>query len=227
VVPLKAKTEVRFTGPTPPVRETVTGGGPTVELVHALKAGYPAPSKHTVGSDPAALVLPVGSGEATVEADGTDANGEIVTLLSIKVRAGSGPQPPPNPVDPPKPVDPADASPFPDPGFRVLITWDASNTTRPAADNSVLYGAEVREYLARKCVAEPNPEAGTDGKGYRFYPAGVDISRAPKVWADAYKLAAGKGKEWILIGDGKRGYSGPRPTTVPEMMALLKKYGGE
>jgi hypothetical protein len=109
----------------------------------------------------------------------------------------------------------------------VLITWDASNTTRPAAQNSVLYGAAVRDYLKRKCVAEPTPEPGTDGRGYRFYPAGVDTSRAPKVWADAYAKAAARGKDWVLIGDGTKGYSGPLPTTVPEMMALLKKYGGE
>lgn len=159
------------------------------------------------------------------------------TKKAAKVRAagttlvtmGAGPQPPPGPNPPgptppgptpgPTPPDPppSDPSPFPDPGFRVLIVYDPANTTRPAAELSVITGKTVRDYLDRKCV--------DSGAGGKIWPTTTDVSAAPKVWADAFRLA--NGKDWIVIGDGKRGYSGPLPKSPAEALALLKKYGGE
>ena len=141
----------------------------------------------------------------------------------LKVETLRGPQPPPGPT-PPGPT-PDGTSPFPEAGFRVLLTYDSANTTRPAAQNSVLYGKAVRDYLKAKCVAEPGSPG--DGKAYRIYPANADVSQAPKTWADAHRLAVGKGKDWVLIGDGSKGYSGPLPATEADMLALLKRFGGE
>lgn len=103
-VPLRPKNQVWFAGPVPPARMTLVGGGPTVELVFGLKAGAAGPSKHTVGDDPAVLLAPAGAGEAVVEADGSDADGNIVTLLSLRVRCGAAPQPPPITPDPGQPA---------------------------------------------------------------------------------------------------------------------------
>ena len=45
--------------------------------------------------------------------------------------------------------------------------------------------------------------------------------------ANAERIKANYRKPWITISNGKRGYSGPVPETEAELLALLKKYGGE
>ena len=193
------------------------------EVVVGRKVGAAGGGVYETGDDPAVLVKPgLVAGVAIVEAWGV-IDGEPVPLTQLKVETLKGPQPPPGPT-PPGPT-PDGTSPFPEAGFRVLFTYDSANTTRPAAQNSVLYGKSVRDYLKAKCVAEPG---GTgDGKAYRIYPANADVSQAPKTWADAHRLAVGKGKDWVLIGDGSKGYSGPLPATEADMLALLKRFGGE
>lgn len=131
----------------------------------------------------------------------------------------------PKPDDDKKP-DGDDAKPKPDAadpiglgGFAVLVTFDPADTTRPAAQQSVLYGRAVREYLDSRCAADP---AAANGKAYRIYPDNTDVSRAPKAFADAF--AKRGGKDWVLIGTGRTGYSGPLPKTEAEMLALLKRF---
>lgn len=110
VTPLKAKGEVWFVGSSP-ARLTVPPADHPVDIVPGLKVSQPGPTKHTIGDAPAVLLEPTGTGEATVEADGTDANGDIVTLLSVTVRCGKAPQPPPGPdPKPPGPSDPLAAA---------------------------------------------------------------------------------------------------------------------
>jgi hypothetical protein len=218
---LPARSKVWFVAPV--AGETVDVAGP-VKVCLGLKAGAGGPTRHDIGDEPSVLVRPGPAGEATVEALGVDADGYPYTILSVRVRSGAAPQPPP---PGPTPPGPDGTSPFPEPGLRVLMTFDSTNTTRPAAQNSVLYGRAVTDYLKARCVTETGAEATTDGKGYRIYPADVDVSRARPTWANAFRLAQAKGKDWILVGDGVRGYSGPLPATEAEALALLKRFGGD
>jgi hypothetical protein len=146
------------------------------------------------------------------------------------IDTNTGPQPPPkpvDPVDPPKPPPtptPTDPSPFVGvTGLHVLMTFDATNTTRPATQNSVLYGKKVREWLNTHCTSDPSGQG--DGKAWRIYSDGSDVTTAPAAFMNVF--AKRGGKDWIMIGDGKEGYSGPLPLTEAEAMALLEKYGGK
>lgn len=183
--------------------ETRTYSGKFVVSVDALKSGRCE-----------LLIVPTG---ATTDAD--------VIRRTIDVDAGQAPQPPPGPSPGPKPTPPDPkpdgTSPFAESGFRVLMVFDSTSTTRPAAQNSVIYGKAVREYMAAKCVLGP------DGKTreYRIYPANTDVAADRPTWRDAFGKAGGK--DWILIGDGKTGHSGPLPKTEADALALLRKYGGQ
>lgn len=142
-----------------------------------------------------------------------------VTFNVGAVPAPTPPQPPDPKPDPPAPKPAPSADPIGAGGFAVLMSFDSTKTTRPPAELSVLHGKAVREYLEAKCVADPTR---SDWKAYRIYPD--NTVGAPKLWADAF--AKKGGADWILIGTGNGGYSGPLPKTEAEALALLKKYGG-
>lgn len=130
----------------------------------------------------------------------------------IQVLVGA-PKPEPKPDDPPAPA------PIPGEGFRVLIvreTKDLSNL--PAAQVAIFSAREVREYLTSKCVLEGNQRA------FRIWDQDTDVSREAQHWRDAMKRPR-QSLPWLLVTNGKEGYEGPLPANVPEMMALLKKYG--
>ena len=125
------------------------------------------------------------------------------------------------PVPPPEPTPtPPQPTPIPGDGFRVLIvreTKDLSNL--PASQVAIFSAREVREYLGTKCVLEGNQRA------FRIWDQDTDVSREAQHWQDAMKRKRDS-LPWLLVTNGKEGYEGPLPKDVPEMMALLKKYGG-
>lgn len=130
------------------------------------------------------------------------------------------PIPPPKPIDP-KPVDPpapVAKSPWGNaPGLRVLIVYpEKGNLT--AAQQPIITGAKVRNYLDTKCAQENGQP------GYFIWKTGEDVSGTPATWQAAYKLADGK-TNWIVIGNGDRWEQGPIPADADAALTLLKKYG--
>lgn len=141
----------------------------------------------------------------------------------------NGPAPPPGPK--PKPdepdVKPDGTSPFAEAGNRCLIIFDPANTTRPPAQLSILYGKAVRDLLNERCVQGPPNEkdgAGNVMKEWRIFPSNSDVSLVRPVFKNAF--AKKVGSDWIMLGNGKTGYSGPLPADEAEGVALIKKYLG-
>lgn len=189
--------------------ETKTFKGPFLYLVEAASAGK------------ADLVL---------VPKGLTADDQIVTRT---VEANLGPRPPPTPPGPtppgPQPPEPAVTNPFGDlPGLRVLIVYDSANTTRPGPQQSILTGITVRDYLESHCAAGPADELDDRGqpmKEYRIFPDNSDVSAVRPVFRDTF--AKRGGKDWLFVGNGKAGFSGPLPNNPVEALAVLKKYGGQ
>jgi hypothetical protein len=105
-------------------------------------------------------------------------------------------------------------------GYRVLIVYDAAKlTTMPAAQQSVLYSAAVRDYLNTHAVV------GEDGrtKDWRVWDQSVDTSAESKLWQDAMKRPRA-GVPAILISNGKTGFEGLLPANVADTLTLFKKY---
>ncbi|MGL6095050.1 MAG: hypothetical protein ACRC7O_04520 [Fimbriiglobus sp.] len=145
-----------------------------------------------------------------------------VKVQTVAVKAGEGPRPPPGPTPTPTPTPPVDPSPFPGEGLRVLIVYDNENKVMTAAQNSIMFGKEVRAYLDANCAVGP------DGKTReaRIYPAATDVTFDAEPFKSAFARPR-KSDPWILVGNGKAGYEGPLPATVEETITLLKKYGGK
>lgn len=115
------------------------------------------------------------------------------------------------------------SAPISAPGFRVLVVTDSENLAKmPSSQIAVITGTDVRDYLDKHCVKGP------DGKTpeYRFFHATTDVSFSSPLWKEAF-AAPRSSLPWILVSNGKTGYSGPLPVNTAETLKLLKKYGGE
>lgn len=133
--------------------------------------------------------------------------------VRVTFQVGQMPQPPPNPVDPDKPVVVT--------SFRVVLV-NESGTTLSAAQNSVLFGKAIADYLDQKCTKQSGQP------GWRRYDKNTDASKdlsemaalwaavQPKLTAIPCLVVEVNGKADIL----------PFPTSVADALATLKKYGG-
>lgn len=130
--------------------------------------------------------------------------------------------PPAPPVPPTPPTPPTPAAPFSCEGLHVLFVYDSAAVTQmPAAQQAVIFGSSIRTWLNAHCPA------GADGKTHewRIWDPGTDVSGESAVWQAAMKVER-KSVPWVVISDGKTGFSGPMPATADETLSLLKKYGG-
>lgn len=171
------------------------------------------------------LVTGVANGKATVIWHGI-VNGKSSIIAAFQFVIGK-PQPPK--PDDPKPDDPK--PPIPEQGLRVLFVYETKDLSRlPSAQVQMLTAKKVLDYMDAKCV-----KAAGD-IGYLKADPNANYSALPKVWVDAMDRVLGKkpngeGKAtsfpWLLISNGKDGYEGKWPDNADELLALLKKYGGE
>lgn len=162
-------------------------------------------------SGKSAIVLFPLPGEFTLLVIGAKADEPLLETITIKVE-GDAPKPPPGPGPEPKP-DPVNPPPIPGDGLRVLMVYETSKTNEPG--HLPLFSKTIRDYLDAKCVAA----------GYRIFDKDIDASRDNKIWQDAIKRPRTQ-IPWIVISNGKTGFEGPLPQTVPETLELLKKFGG-
>lgn len=141
-------------------------------------------------------------------------------VLEERVEVVIGGPAPPGPTPPgPAPPTPADL-PFPGvTGLHALVVYETADLPRlPAAQTAALTSKAVRDYLNAK-----NPG------GWRVWDADVELKDAPQLWRD--EMARAKGRPgfktpWLVVGNGKDGYSGPLPADTDALLSLLKKYGG-
>jgi len=91
-----------------------------------------------------------------------------------------------------------------------------------AAQQSVLYGQEVRDYLDAHTVQDPDLKR----KSWNVWDQHADTRFTSKTWQDLLS-AKRESLPWIHIQSGTTSYSGPLPATVPATLELLQKYGGK
>ena len=129
-----------------------------------------------------------------------------------------GPEPTPVPPDPPGPKP--DPAPIPTAGFRVLIVYETSELSKlPAAQQSVIYGKAMRDYLNSKCVLGPDSKTHE----WRMWDKDTDASAESQLWQDAMKRGR-TSVPWLIVSNGKTGFEGMLPATVEDTLKLLAKY---
>lgn len=133
------------------------------------------------------------------------------------VRVGKGPDPGPDPDPDPDPDPTPSPAPIPEPGFRVLIFYESSDTL-PALQQAILAGEEVAAYLDKTCIDEPD---GTSG--YRIYDQHADLSNELPVWQKAFQRRP-QSLPWVIVSNGKTGTEEPLPASPSAFVELCKKY---
>lgn len=148
------------------------------------------------------------------------------------VTVGDGPQPPvppvppvppkpPVPPDPPKPPDPP--APQPTAKVKVLIVEESSDRTKlPAAQQFIIVGKEMRDYLDSVCSNEVQTASG---RAWLIADKDADLSGYGKFWADLLARPRG-GTPWMVITNdqGAVVYSGPLPADTNSAKATISKF---
>ena len=182
----------------------------------------------TAGTDDLEYRLDVpSSGRWRVEVVNYETRRRVTTYVTI---GDVDPEPSPDPAPPTPPAPPPSEAPFRSPGFAVLIVREASEAGKlPASQRAIFSSGAVHQYCADKCV-----QLSDGQKFYRIWDddySDAQVANVPAELREAYqgtKELWDANTPWIGINDGKGGgYAGPLPATVDEMLALLKKYGGE
>lgn len=137
--------------------------------------------------------------------------------ISLTVKSSSPLPPDPTP-DPPTPD--AD-NPFPLPGLRVLLIEEQTERGNIPKEQLAIFGSgEVRAYLNAKCPKDSsgNPEWHIYDKDQEF--------NSDNMWKKALLLPR-TSSWWVIISNGSKWESTPLPSNIPDMMTLLRKYGGQ
>lgn len=115
-------------------------------------------------------------------------------------------------------------APIPSTGLRVFIFEETADRDKlqPGQREALLSAApgSVRDYAQTHCVKiNGQPE-------FRLIDKDQDLSKDSEAVQIAGKLPR-TSLPWLVVSNGKSGYSGPLPATAAESLAILKKYGGE
>jgi hypothetical protein len=147
-------------------------------------------------------------------------NQEVIRRWLDVDNGGPAPKPPdPGPGPGPKP-DPPSPAPIPGAGLRVLIVYETADSAKlPPAQQSILFGQPMRDYLNAKCVVGPDGKT----KEWRIWDKDVATGSVTKLWQDAMKRPR-QSLPWVVISNGTSGFEGPLPADVDAMKKLIDTY---
>lgn len=118
----------------------------------------------------------------------------------------------------PPPVDPA---PIKLSGLRVLITFDDDKKNQLSRDQiGIIDSSVLRSYLDEKCA-----KAGDQTSEWRIVPHTTEFHDDQPTWKQAMAIPRDK-SEWLIVSNGKSGYSGPLPANLTETLNLIKSFEG-
>lgn len=194
------------------------------KAVHAHKTGSltwrirPSLQSFTA-QDGETLVLNTGLKPQVVEILQIVSLGDRNAYQELSIRIGNAPQPPPD-TDP-VPVPP-DTEPITTGKLYVAIIEEVGDRSKLSADQQAIFTAkEIRDYRDKACAK--HPDDGTPE--WKVVDKDLDPSKEPEWFKKAFAEQRST-LPWIVLSNGRQGYSGPLPASVKETLELLKKYGG-
>lgn len=132
-------------------------------------------------------------------------------LIWLATRGGVTPEPvPPGPTPGPTPV--VDEAPFPADRLSVLMVEDFNKRfDLPSSQIDLLNSMILRDRVRQM------------GGEIRSFDKDINAQHEAQKWRDG--LAKPRDSlPWILIANGRRGYSGPLPKTVDEAIQLIERF---
>lgn len=140
----------------------------------------------------------------------------IVVIIAIVFLSQGGIITPPEPPTPPVPVDPA---PIAAEGLRILIVYDEdAESTLPPEQGAILSSPELRDWADANCAKD-----ATGQSELRIWPSTVEVGDDQPIWREAMKLKR-DGPNWLIVSNGKSGYSGPLPPNLAELLKIAEKF---
>lgn len=107
--------------------------------------------------------------------------------------------------------------------MRVLIVEETAERSKlPAPQLAALFSEALYDYLSARCV--PGPDGKTPE--WRVFDKDADLSRSGEAWRKAFARER-KSLPWLVILSGETSvFEGPLPGNLPDLLALLKRFGG-
>lgn len=104
------------------------------------------------------------------------------------------------------------AAPIRDPGFHLLIKEESSKRRDlPESQLSIFTSSEIDEFVK------------SQGGSMRILDQHADTTHELPVWQTAMKCEH-KSLPWLLVSNGKAGYSGPLPANIAETKAIMERF---
>jgi len=104
-------------------------------------------------------------------------------------------------------------------GLRVLIVEETAERSKlPPAQAAELTSGIVFDYLNEKCTDEASGK-----KAWRIFDKDTPLENETKYWQDAMARKR-TSLPWLIVSNGRKGFEGPLPPSVDELLDLLKKY---
>ena len=166
--------------------------------------------------------MKAGQIELLIVPTGVTAEKNIIRQTLVVMGLAPIPPPDPTPIPPGPEPTPPEPAPIPGDSNRVLIVYESSELSKlPVSQAVLMTAANVREYLNRKCG-----KGSTGTPEFRIWDKDTDTSNVGQVWKDAMGLPRNT-VPWLIVSNGKAGYSGPLPVNEVDLLAKLKQYLGE
>jgi hypothetical protein len=105
-------------------------------------------------------------------------------------------------------------APFKADGFAMVIVHETEDLAKlTEAQRQILTSSELRGWLKSKNCQ------------WRQLDKDAETTNEPQ-WAKDAMACKRESTPWLLVANGKKGFSGPLPGSVTETLAVLKKIGG-
>lgn len=136
----------------------------------------------------------------------------LIVVATLYVREVFVPTPGPGPGPLPDPPSPSAPFPVPSEGLYVLIVEETAERPKLPSEQLLIFtSTAVREWLDSHAK-------------WRLLDQNAPMTNDEKVWQDAMKVSR-QSVPWIVISNGKTGYSGPLPANSKALLELLEKHG--
>ena len=116
-------------------------------------------------------------------------------------------------------IDVEDGPPVPGDGLHLLVIYETDDrVSMPAGQRSIIDSVPVRQWLREKGFVDENHKSTA-----RFFDPQTELVEEDQWFRDALALKT-ESLPWMIVSNGKSGFSGPLPKTIEEFKAVVGRF---